>query len=326
MLSLFGLDPATYSTSVLHAPERTFRETNCYSDVWIELLHAAGFDPALAMAYTLSVDFEGDQWTFFKPPPEDLEALFGIDVHEMQLYRPLTDHIAEQLKAGRTMIFEADSYYLPDTVATAYGQAHVKSSIIIEAIDTAAKHLRYFHNAGYYELAGDDFRGVFRQGREFSPDVLPPYAEIVRFDAGQRLSGDALKQAARLSLARQLKRLPRRNPWLSFADRLGADLPGLLAGTEVGYHAYAFATVRQCGAAFELAQAFLEVIGAPAEAAQAFARQTAGAKTLLLKLARRRSFDPMTILGGLAADWDSATALLRDWVPNASDQERLALR
>ena len=46
------------------------------------------------------MDFEGDQWTFFKPPPEDLERLFGIDIHEMQPYRPLPDQIAEQLARG----------------------------------------------------------------------------------------------------------------------------------------------------------------------------------------------------------------------------------
>ena len=54
------------------------------------------------------MDFEGDQWTFFKPPPEDLELLFGVDIHEMQPYRPLPDQIAEQIAAGRTMIVELD--------------------------------------------------------------------------------------------------------------------------------------------------------------------------------------------------------------------------
>ena len=48
-------------------------------DVWIEVLHALGLDPVAASAFTLSCDFEGDQWTFFKYPPEDLRALFGIE-------------------------------------------------------------------------------------------------------------------------------------------------------------------------------------------------------------------------------------------------------
>jgi Domain of unknown function (DUF1839) len=325
MLSLFGLDPASYATSPLHSPERTFRETNCYTDVWIELLHAAGCDAAPSLSFALTVNFEGDQWTFFKPPPEDLETLYGIDVHEMQLYRPLVDHICEQLQTGRTIAFEADSFYLPDTAATAYQQAHVKSTIIVEAIDPATERLRYFHNAGYFELAGADYRGVFRLGREFSADVLPPYAELVRFDARPKLSGDALAQASRNVLAKHLTRLPKRNPWLAFGERLTADFPALLAGTEANYHAYAFATVRQCGAAFELAASCAASIGAPSEAVQALARQTAGAKTLLLKLARRKPFDSAPILNNLAADWDLATAQLKAWAPQA-ETERLALR
>jgi len=220
MLALLDLDPATYAPSALHGPDRTFRETNCYVDLWIELLHACGIDAASAMGFACAVDFEGDQWTFFKPPPEDLLALYGIDVHEMQLYRPMIDHIVEQLKAGRTMIIEVDSFYLPDTAATAYRRAHVKSSIAIEAIDREAERLRYFHGAGYYEISGEDYRGVFRLGRPFSEDVLPPYVEIVRFDAGPRLEGEELRWAARETLRRQLAHRPRRNPWLAFGERL----------------------------------------------------------------------------------------------------------
>src|SRR5271154_1092039 len=115
MLSLFGLDPATWTPNLLHGHDRTFRETNCYVDLWIELLHARGIIPESTMACACLVDFEGDQWTFLKPPPEDLFQLHGIDVHEMQLYRPMVEHVLEQLKAGRTMTIEADSFYLPDT-------------------------------------------------------------------------------------------------------------------------------------------------------------------------------------------------------------------
>jgi len=315
LLSLFGLDPAVYTASALHGPDRTFRETNCYVDLWIELLHAAGIDPASAMLFACTVDFEGDQWTFFKPPPDLLLALYGIDVHEMQLYRPTVDHVVEQLRAGRTLIIEVDSYYLPDTQATAYRTAHVKSSIAIEAVDPAAERLRYFHGAGYYELCGDDYRGVFRLGRAFSEDVLPPYTELVRFGAGPRLEGERLRHAAREALWRQLNYKPARNPWLVFGERLRRDLPQLLAGTDSTYHAYAFATVRQCGAAFESAQSFVDWLAAPSGihgevASDALARQVAGAKALLFRLARRRAFDPAPAIKELAADWETAVTAL----------------
>ena len=311
MVSLFGLDPATYTASSLHSPERVFRETNCYVDLWIELLHAAGIDPASAMGFASTVDFEGDQWTFFKPPPEQLLKMFGIDVHEMQFYRAPVDHIVEQLELGRTIIIEADSFYLPDTEDTAYKKAHVKSSLAVEAIDPAEERLRYFHGADYYELWGEDYRGVFRLGRAFSEDVLPPYIELVRFDAGPRLEGENLRGAAREFLREQLARRPAKNPWLEFGARLSRDLPGLLAGSDADYHAYAFATVRQCGAAFESAKSFVEWLSGPGDpAADALGRQVAGAKNLLFKLARRRAFDPGAAIAQLASDWEASMQAL----------------
>jgi hypothetical protein len=311
MVSLLGLDPAAYRSSTLHNPGRLFPETNCYVDLWIELLHAQRIDPTGAMVSAFTVDFEGDQWTFFKPWPEELLFLFGIDVHEMQLYRPIIDHITEQIERGRTIIIEADSFFLPDTAGTSYQQNHVKSSIAIEAIDTAEQRLRYFHGLGYYELSGSDYCGVLRLGRKFSDDVLPPYVELARFDAGPRLEGDNLRAAARELTRRAMARRPDRNPWIIFGERLARDLSSLLEGTESTYHAYAFATVRQCGAAFELAQSFIEWLGAPdcadtKAAAEAFGRQATGAKKLLFKLARRRRFDSGPEIEQLAGEWEAA--------------------
>jgi len=182
-VSVLGLDPAVYRPHPLHAPERSYPETNCYTDILIEFLHARGHEPLAMMGCVLRVDFEGDQWTFFKPLPEQIERLYGVDIHEMQPYRPLPEQIAEQLARDRTIIVELDSWYLPDTAATSYRREHVKSSVVAEAIDRDGERLRYFHGPGYYELEGEDYRGVFRLGRQFSDDVLPPYTEIVRLHA-----------------------------------------------------------------------------------------------------------------------------------------------
>ncbi len=72
-VSLLGLDPATYEPHALHGSDRTYTETNCYTDILIEFVHARGDEPLAMMGCVLPVDFEGDQWTFFKPRPEDLE-------------------------------------------------------------------------------------------------------------------------------------------------------------------------------------------------------------------------------------------------------------
>lgn len=311
-VALTGADPASHAVHAVHASGRSYPETNCWADILIELLHARGDEPLAVMGCTLRMDFEGDQWTFFKPAPADLEGLLGVDVHEMQPYRPLPEQIAEQLAAGRTMLVELDSYYLPDTSASSYRREHVKSSVAMEAIDAGSRWLRYFHNAGLHELSGEDFDGVFRLGRPFDADVLPPYTELVRFDEQRRLTGEALRQAAVVAARGHFARRPADNPFTRFGVRLGEDLPGLLAGDEQGYHAYAFATVRMVGAAFEVCASYVRwLLGADgAEAAAAMMRIVEGSKVLSFRLARRRAFDPAERIAELAAAWDEAMAAL----------------
>ena len=316
LVSLTGHDPASYRSHSLHAPERTYVETNCYTDILIELLHARDREPLAAMGCAMRMDFEGDQWTFLKPSPEDMELLFGVDVHEMQPYRPIPGQIAEQIADGRTLIVELDSWYLPDTAATSYRTEHVKSSVAADAIDLEGERLRYFHATGLYELAGDDYRGVFRLGRELSADVLPPYTELVRFDAGPALRGEELRKAARSLLRVHLDRRPSTNPFTRFAAQLERDLPRLLDGNAADYHAYAFATVRMAGSAFEVACSHIDwLAGENAAAAHdALTRIVQGCKTLSFKLARRRAFEPAPAVAELAVAWDEAMTRLDDTI------------
>ncbi|MGH2863705.1 MAG: DUF1839 family protein [Solirubrobacteraceae bacterium] len=309
-----GLDPAQYRSHGLHAPERTYVETNCYTDVLVELLHARGEEPLAAMGCTVRIDFEGDQWTFFKPFVEDLELLYGVDVHEMQPYRALPEQAAEQIAQGRTLIVELDSWYLPDTAATSYRAEHVKSSVAVESIDPAAERMRYFHATGLHELAEEDYRGVFRLGRELSEDVLPPYTELVRFDAAPPLRGAELRDAARTLLRSHLARRPASNPFLRFGAQLERDLPRLLEGQTSEYHAYAFATVRMAGSAFEVAASQAQwLLGDAAGAAcQALHGIVEGCKTLSFRLARRKAFEPAETLAQLAGGWEEALGRLDD--------------
>jgi hypothetical protein len=312
LVSLLGLDPASYRSHALHDSGRTYVETNCYTDILIELLHARGAEPLAAMGCTLRMDFEGDQWTFFKPFAEDLELLFGIDVHEMQPYRPLPAQAAQQIARDRTLIVELDSWYLPDTRAMSYHREHVKSSVVVEGIDAAGERLRYFHGTGLYELSGEDYRGVFRLEQTFSEDVLPPYTELVRFDAGPSLRGAELREVARTLLRRHLAHRPVSNPFVRFAAQLERDLPRLLDGDASDYHAYAFATARMAGSAFEVACTHIEwLLGDAARpASQALGRIVEGCKILSFKLARRRAFEPGETLSTLSTAWDEAMELL----------------
>ena len=319
MTSLVALDPASYRPHRLHAPDRLFQETNCYTDLWIELLHARGDEPLAMLGFATVVDFEGDQWTFFKPPPEALERLYGLEVQEFVVYRSLPEHLELQGELGRTVIVEVDAYYLPDTAGRSYREKHEKSSIAVAAIDTDGERLVYFHGPGLFELEGDDYRNALRVGRPFADDVLPPYIELVRSDRLPRPEPEALRPLAVELLADQLDRRPATNPVDRFGERLALDLPRLQSGGGEAFHEYAFVTARQCGAAWEAAQTFLDwldggVGGPHAESAAGFGALAAAAKALVFKLARAaatgRQLDAEPAIAEMAGLWSDAVACL----------------
>ena len=83
-------------------------DSNCYVDLWIELLNGPSLDPSPALVCALDVDFEGDQWTFFKPAAEDLRALCGMEIIELPVYRPLAVHCRLQVRLDRLPQLEDD--------------------------------------------------------------------------------------------------------------------------------------------------------------------------------------------------------------------------
>ena len=151
MKQVKALRTASYERHLIHGAERTWAETNCYVDVLVELLHGLGYEPAAALPFTLGIDFEGDQWSFFKFPHEDLFALYGMEIQEFNPWRSLAQHVETQVGLGRPVLVEMDSFFLPDTAGTAYKLAHVKSTIAVNAIDIEQRYLGYFHCQSYYE-------------------------------------------------------------------------------------------------------------------------------------------------------------------------------
>ncbi|HEV7554538.1 MAG TPA: DUF1839 family protein, partial [Kofleriaceae bacterium] len=120
---------------MLHAEDRAWVEKNCYVDIWIEVIHAIGCDPIAMLPFVTAIDFEGDQWTFYKPPHEQLRALYGLDVQELNCWRPLIEHAEEHLAAGKLISTEADAWWLPDTSGTDYRRQHTKSTIVLNDLD-----------------------------------------------------------------------------------------------------------------------------------------------------------------------------------------------
>ena len=312
---VFPLDPTTYQRHAIHSQERQWAETNCYVDVWIELLHAWGFEPIAALPFTLTADFEGDQWTFFKFPHADLYQLFGLEIQELMIWRSLVKHIEEQVSLGRPILVELDSFYLPDTAGTAYQREHVKSTVAIIDIDTANQRMGYFHGQGYYHLSGADYVNVLHLSGVPHPSVLPPYVEIVKRHEIAPPTEEALTQTSVERLQSELQKLPDANPFEKFKPRFETDLQWLAGEPLETFHQYSFATLRQFGACYELSATYLKWLQGRGIAGLetsigVFDGLSSGAKTMQFQLARamarKRTLD-LSPIDQMASQWQLAT-------------------
>jgi hypothetical protein len=310
---LLPVDPATFVPHPLHAGERVWAQTNCYVDLWVELLHAAGLDPVPVLAGALSADFDGTQWTFLKPAPEDLRRLLGVEVAELNLWRPLAEHVAEELGRGRLLTVECDAFFLPDTRGTDYREAHTKTTVVVNELDLDARRATYFHNDGFHELVGDDLVGALRLD-EPPAAVLLPYVEVVRLDAAHPADpGETLAV-----VLEHLRRAPAANPVAALADRVQADLGWLRGAGLETFHRWSFGVLRQCGFTAELAADVLRhadalgLAGAADAAAEmtAVAQATKAVQFRLARVARGRAGDPGDELAAMAQHWAAATELL----------------
>ena len=319
MKQVKALNPARYERHLIHGAERTWAETNCYVDVLVELLHGLGYEPAAALPFTLGIDFEGDQWSFFKFPHEDLLALYGMEIQEFNPWRSLAQHVETQVGLGRPVLVEMDSFFLPDTAGTAYKLAHVKSTIAVNAIDIEQRYLGYFHGQSYYELTGQDFIDIFQLGGLAHERMLPPYIEYVKLrNLHEVPRGKALVDASLVLLRKHLQLIPRDNPFVRFKDTFARDFDWLLTQEMETFHLYSFATFRQYGACFELVETYLKWLqqqGQPDldSAIQAFATISNNTKAFQFQLARamarKRAID-LAPLDEMASAWQAGMSQL----------------
>lgn len=253
------ISPETYTRHFIHNDERIWPETNCYVDVLIELIHALGHDPVAGLAFTLSADFECDQWTFFKYSLADMLELYGMDVQELNPWVSLAEHVHMQVNAGRPVLVELDSFYLPDTQGSAYQIAHVKSTVAVNAIDIKNRTMDYFHGQGYYRVDGENFSNIFQLDGLVHPRMLPPYIEFIKLRPNAKALSEPEKLEKSLNtFIRQVTLLPSVNPFVAFREKFKDDFQELLKRGMEYFHLYSFATLRQYGACFELAADYLK--------------------------------------------------------------------
>jgi hypothetical protein len=319
--ALRPIDAATYVRHALHGAERAWGESNCYVDVWIEVLHALGCDPYACLPFVFGIDWEGDQWTFFKPPHEELVTLYGLDVQELNVWKTLLENVQEQLRGGKLVLTEADAFYLPDTAGTDYRTQHTKTTIGIQEIDVAERTLGYFHNSSYHVLGGADFVGLLRLDAPADPTYMPFFAEFVRTARVVRLEPQALAQRSTVLLRKHLARRPERNPIARFHASFVVDVEGLRSAGLATYHAYAFATIRQLGAAFELGALYLRWLerngeGGLGEVAAELEGISNVSKSLIMKTARavasKRPVDFGPMFEEMSGRWERGTGRLAE--------------
>jgi hypothetical protein len=306
---LLDLDPSTWTSHSLHAPDRDWVETNCYIDVWVEALHALGLEPLAALPFTVAQDFEGDHFTFFKFPPEDLRALFGLAVQELAIFDTVEGHIEQQLQRGRMVLVEVDAFHLPDTKGTSYGRAHTKTTVAAVEIDIARKLLGYFHNTAFHRLEGADFDGVFQR----APETLFPYCEFVKRESAP-FTGRALVDRSLALLRTHLRRRPA-DPIAAFRAEFPTHIEILATRSMDYFHQYAFNVPRQLGANFEMLGSYLRWLADNGErdlggAISACQTVSAACKALQFQLARavnRKKFgDYEALLDTLATSYKFA--------------------
>ena len=313
---VLDLQPAGYRPHTIHAHDRVWTETNCYVDLWIELLHSLGADPIPALAFVLSADCDGRQWDFVKMQPEDLRTLYGIEVREMNVWRSVIEHVREGLSDGVMLTVEVDGFYLPDTAGTSYRNQHTKTTIVPNLLDETEKVLGYFHNRGYFELTGADFDGIFNLAPAPHPEVLLPYVEQIRL---RRIVVADGVRGRDLAVARaHIARRADGNPVERLAQRIVADIPLVQASGPDAFHLWSFGLLRQCGATAELAAdlaGYLDSHGAEGAAAAVphFLQVAQGAKAVQFRMARASRGRAVTLdepLADMAANWATAMSIV----------------
>ena len=309
-----SLSPERYAAHALHHGSRDWPETNCYIDVWIEILTALSEDATAALGFTAAQDFEGDHFTFSKFPLKDLDEQFGLEIQELAFYDTLETHIVEQTSRGRMVVLEVDSFFLPDTRGVAYRLEHPKTTIAINRIDRARRELDYFHGPGFYALSGDDYASLLRITASASAELFP-YAEFVKLDRRKRPD----TATALAILRRHLARRPRDNPVAAFQSRVRDQVQDVAARPAAFMHKYAFNTARQLGMNFELFGSHLAWLGGHGfkrgvlqSSIESCKALSSGAKAFQFQLARavaRRRFDGIeSSLDPLVAHYDSIVA------------------
>jgi hypothetical protein len=300
-----------------HTGPRVWSSANSQVDAWVGLLHTLGLDPVPMLASAFCADFEGDQWTLLKVQETDLWAAYGIAVRDLHIWRPLLAHLVEQLDRGHAVLVDVDAFHLPDMIASSYQREHVKVTIAVTGYDRNAHRLRYLNGGIEATADGEDLDSMLTAGIGIAQ--LPPVTQLVRLDRLKARSDEEYAVIGKALASLHGTRLPATNPVRRFGDAMRTHGAWLTGGDADHYQRWAFATLQQCGAAFELAGDtcdWLSRHGEPlAIAAEHFRRLSRASRELHQRLARvpqsGRMPDISASIEDMADAWDAAMTDVR---------------
>lgn len=316
-------DPSRHTAHPLHGQGTTWPQTNCALDLWIEVLALLGLPPEAAGACAFSAGCSGDHWVMLKYPTEDLRRLYGLDAVEFGPWKPMLEHVQDHLALGHLMAVDVDTWWLPNTAGTSYRSKHGKTSIVPLRVDPEAARLVYLHNDGLFELAGEDFAGVFATVPGLSQVPLP-YVELIRA-VEPPPDEPARRLVARELLHTHLARRPAENPVATLTPVLLQTAAALPEAGDDYFHAISFATARQLGSTAQVGAGFARWLGtAPdvprvdllttaAEALDEVAAAAIRVQFLLARASRGRTVVLEPLLEGAAGAWQSAIEALVGW-------------
>jgi hypothetical protein len=290
-------------------------------DPWLSLLAALRLDVHAVLGHVLAIDWLDDQWSEPRPPAEDLRRLHGLEPHALTLWRPLADHLHEQLGAGRLVMLEADAWWLPDTDGQDYRRQHRRSPLIVNDFDATQRRLGYFHHDGYFHLQDEDFDGLMQAGLQ-GDGSLAPSATVIELRGLVRRPPETLRHLARQLLERHLERIPTRHPLRRWQRRSQAELDALVRQRDVeGCRRWLDCGIARLGASAELAAIHLRWLSGE-DSGSAHLLQAADALRQLAVLARAAQLkaqravqqgqpvDLTALSERMARHWSRAMALL----------------
>jgi hypothetical protein len=303
------------------AQDRIWPEANRHTDLWLSVLAALRLEASACLPCTLAVDWLDDQWTQFRPSQDDLYTLYGLRVHALHLWRPLVEHLQEQLSAGRLVVVDVPARGLPDGAGGLLHPRGASETIVVNELDPTQARIGFFHRTEYRVLQGAAYHRLLPASGHPDAAALPGRAEVIDLHHLVRRPSETLRHLSHQVLEKTLQRVPTRHPLRRWKRRFACDLPALLAAGPTHYQHWAEAGPQQLGAAFDLAALYLVWIAGGCsgsahlvQAADAFRQLSVLARSLVLKGSRAvesgSPFQEHELIDRMVRHWSRGMALL----------------